>query len=70
MGIFFSNSKIKKLTKEHFQMLGIIADACNAETINEASEEERNEVKDRCQYIKEQAEKEMAAQKALQNSFI
>ena len=70
MGIFFSNSNIKKLTKEHFQMLGIIADACSAETINETSEDERNEVKARCAYLKEQAEKEIAQQKALQNSFI
>ena len=70
MGIFFSNSNIKKLSKEQFQALGIIADACNAETINEASDEERNEVKARCAYLKEQAEKEMAAQKALKDSFI
>lgn len=70
MGIFFSNADIKKLSNEQFKTLGIIADACSAETINETSEDERNEVKARCQYLKEQAEKEMAAQKALQNSFI
>ena len=70
MGIFFSNSNIKKLTKEHFQMLGIIADACNAETITEASEEERNEVKERCHHLKEQAQRELEQQKALKNSFV
>ena len=70
MALFFSNSNIQKLSNEQFKTLDIIADACNAETINEASEEERNGVRERCQYIKEQAEKEMAAQKALQNSFI
>lgn len=70
MGIFFSNSDIKKLSKEHFQTLGIIADACNAQTITETSEDDRNEVKARCQYLKEQAEKEITQQKALQNSFI
>lgn len=70
MGIFFSNAQIKKLSNEQFKTLGIIADACNAETVTETSEDERNEVKARCQYLKEQAEKEMAAQKALQNSFI
>ena len=70
MGIFFSNAQIKKLSNEQFKTLGIIADACNAETVTEASEDDRNEVKARCQFLKEQAEKEMAAQKALQNSFI
>ena len=70
MGIFFSNAQIKKLSNEQFKTLGIIADACNAETVTEASEDDRNEVKARCAYLKEQAEKEMAAQKALQNSFI
>lgn len=70
MGIFFSNADIKKLSNEQFKTLGIIADACNAETINEASEEERNEVKDRCQYLKEQAEKDLARQQELKNSFV
>ena len=51
-------------------MLGVIADVCNAETVTEASEEERNELKARCQYIKEQAEKDLARQQELKNSFV
>ena len=70
MALFFSNSNIQKLSKEHFQMLGVIADACNAETVTEASEEERNEVKARCQYLKEQAEKDLARHQELKNSFV
>ena len=70
MGIFFSNADIKKLSNEQFKTLGIIADACNAETITEASEEERNEVKERCHHLKEQAQRELEQQKALKNSFV
>lgn len=70
MGIYFSNSDLKKLTSEQFITLGKMADAVGAETISEASDEERNEVTERCKQIKEQAEKDAQRQQELTKSFV
>lgn len=70
MGIYFRNSDLKKLTSEQFKTLGEIADACNAETIDEASDEARQQVKERCEFIKREAEANAARQEALRASFV
>ena len=70
MGLYFKNSDYKKLTKEQFILLGQLADACGAETIEEVSDEARAEVAERCKFLKEEAIKTAEYQKNLQSSFV
>ena len=70
MGLYFKNSDYKKLTKEQFILLGQLADAAGATTIEEADEEARAEVAERCKFLKEEAIKTAEYQKNLQSSFV
>lgn len=70
MGLLFKNSDYKKLTKEQFILLGQLADAAGTTTIEEADEEARAEVAERCKFLKEEAIKTAEYQKNLHASFV
>ena len=70
MAIYFRNSDLKKLTSEQLHTLGQLADAAQAETVNEPEAADHSEMADYCKQLAEKAEAEAAAQQTLVSSFI
>lgn len=70
MAILFRNSDLKKLTPEQFRTLGQLADAAQAETVNEPEAADHSAMQDYCNQYQAKAEAEAQAQQALVSSFI
>lgn len=70
MAIFFSNANLKQLTSEQLHTLGQLADAAQAETVNDQGEADRQAMADYCKQLAEKAAAEQQAQQALVSSFI
>lgn len=70
MAILFRNSDLKKLSGEQLNVLGKLADAVGAETLNDPDEQSQEEIS---QYLKEaqaKAQAEAQQQQSLINSMI
>ena len=70
MAIYFSNSNLKKLSAELLHQLGLLADAVQAETVNEPEAADRQAMTDYCKQLQEKSAAEAQAQQALVSSFI
>ena len=70
MAIYFTNSNLKQLSAEQLHTLGLLADAAQAETVNEQDEADRQAMADYCKQLAEKAAAEQQAQHALVSSFI
>ena len=69
MAILFSNANLKKLTTEQLHQLGLLADAVQAETVNEP-EADNEAMTLYCKQLQEKSAAEAQAQQALVSSFI
>lgn len=70
MAILFRNSDLKKLSPEQFRTLGQLADAVNAQTVDEPEAADHSAMQDYCKQYHAKAEAEQQAQAALISSFI
>ena len=70
MAIVFSNANLKKLTAEQLHTLGQLADAVNAQTVDEPEAADRQAIADYCKQMQEKSAAEAQAQAALVSSFI
>lgn len=70
MAILFSNANLKKLTTEQLHQLGLLADAVQAETVNEPESADNEVMTLYCKQLQEKSEAEQQAQQALISSFI
>lgn len=70
MAILFSNANLKKLTAEQLHTLGQLADAAQAETVNDQTEADRQAMTEYCKQLQEKSAAEAQAQQALINSFV
>lgn len=70
MAILFSNANLKKLTTEQLHQLGLLADAVQAETVNEPESADNEVMTQYCKQLQEKSEAEQQAQQALISSFI
>lgn len=70
MAILFKNSDLKKLSPEQFRTLGQLADAVNAQTVNDQTEADNEAMTQYCKQLQEKSAAEAQAQQALVSSFI
>lgn len=70
MAIYFSNSNLKQLTAEQLHTLGQLADAAQAETVNDQTDADHEAMTEYCKQLAEKAAAEQQAQHALVSSFI
>ena len=70
MAIYFSNSDLKKLNGEQLNVLGKLADAVGAETLNDPNEQTQEEISQYLQHYKAEAEAQAQQQQSLLNSLI
>ena len=70
MGIYFNNEAIKKLSAEQFRALNQLADAAQAENIDEKDNNDQEAVKNYIQGLAKKEADEAERAKDLVNSFI
>lgn len=70
MAILFRNSDLKKLSAEQFRTLGQLADAAQAETVNDQTDADHEAMTEYCKQLAEKANAEQQAQAALVSSFV
>lgn len=70
MALYFSNSNLKKLSAEQLHTLGQLADAVEAQTVNEPEATDNEAMTAYCNQLKEKSEAEAQAQQALISSFV
>lgn len=70
MAILFRNSDLKKLNGEQLNVLGKLADAVGAETLNDPDEQSQEEISQYLKEAKAKAEAEAQQQQSLINSLI
>ena len=70
MAIVFSNSNLKQLSAEQLHTLGQLADAAQAETVNDQTDADNESITLYCKQLAEKANAEQQAQAALVSSFI
>lgn len=69
MAIYFSNANLKKLSAEQLHTLGQLADAVEAETVNEP-ETDNEAMTAYCKQLQDKSAAEAQAQQALISSFV
>ena len=70
MAIYFSNSNLKKLNAEQLHTLGQLADAVEAQTVNEPEATDNEAMQAYCKQLQEKSAAEAQAQQALISSFV
>ena len=70
MAILFRNSDLKKLNGEQLTVLGKLADAVGAETLNDQEEQSHEEISQYLQHYKAEAEAQAQQQQSLVNSLV
>ena len=70
MAILFSNSNLKKLTTEQLHQLGLLADAVQAETVDEPEAADNAAMQEYLKQYQAKAAAEAQAQQALLSSLI
>ena len=70
MAIVFSNSNLKQLTSEQLRTLGQLADAVNAQTVDEPEAADNVAMQEYCKQYQAKAAAEAQAQQALVSSFV